>query len=98
MQRLLLITLPVLGLALFFAGGAAAGCDGCGYGATYAAYYKQPVLVVRRPPVVLKPLAITEYIPCGEGAVVNQGQYRTDEAFIPRPPCFRSVAPVNYRN
>jgi hypothetical protein len=71
--RFLSIALPTLGLVLSFAGDAAARCSACGYTGYSSGYYEQPVLVVRPPPVVLKPLEVTEYIPCGDGAVVNQG-------------------------
>lgn len=97
-QRFLLVTLPVIGLVLSFAGDAAASCVTCGYTGHHSVYYEQPVLVVRRPPVVLKLLEVTEYIPCGDGAVVNQGQYRTEAALIPQPRCFRDDVPVHYRN
>ena len=91
--RFWLVTLPAIGLALSFAGDAAAH-----YAGYRSGYYEQPVLVVRRPPVVLRFYETTEYIPCGEGVVANQGQYRTEEAYIPKQRCFVDDAPVTYRN
>lgn len=93
-QRFLLIALLPVSLTLSFTGNAAAGCRFC----NHAGYYKQPIPVVRRPAVVLTPQYLTEYIPCGDGFVVNQGQYRTEASLIAQPRCFNSDAPVSYRN
>jgi hypothetical protein len=89
-QRFLLIALLPVGLALSMTGKASAGCRTC----NYAGYYEQPVLIVRRPVVVLTP----QYIPCGDGLVVNQGQYHTEASLIPRPRCFCGHVLVSYRN
>ena len=67
----LLIALLQAGLVLSMTGKAAAGCRTC----YHAGYYEQPVPIVRRPAVVLTPQYVTEYVPCGDGVVVNQGQY-----------------------
>jgi hypothetical protein len=93
-QRFLLIALLAVGLASSITGKAAAGCRTC----DRAGYYEQPVPFVRRPAVVLKPQYLTEFVPCGDGAVVNQGQYHTEASLIPRPRCFYGDAPVSYRN
>ena len=95
MRRIfLLIALLPAGLVLSTSDKAAAGCRSC----SYAGYYEQPVPIVRRPAVVLTPQYLTEYIPCGNGVVVNQGQYRTEASLIPQPRCFYGDAPVSYRN
>lgn len=93
-QRFLLIALLATGLALSITGKAAAGCPTC----AHTGYYEQPVPIVRRPAVVLTPLDLTEYVPCGNGVVVNQGQYHTEAPLIPRPRCFSGDAPVSYGN
>jgi hypothetical protein len=93
-QRILLIALLAAGLALSITGEATAGCWTC----AHVGYYEQPVPVVRRPAVVLTPQYLTEYVPCGDGVVVNQGQYHTEASLIPRPRCFYGDAPVSYRN
>jgi hypothetical protein len=74
-QRVFLFTLFAIGAALSFTSEAAAGdCNNCGHGYySHHNYYEQPTLVVRRPIVVLKPYYVTEYVPCGDGLVVNQG-------------------------
>ena len=90
MQRFFLIVLLASGSALPFTGKAAAtGC--CGY----TGYYVQPVPVVIRPIVVPQPYYLSEYVPCGDGLVVNQGQYHTNAAVIAQSPCFLGYAPVN---
>ncbi len=68
-QRFLLIALLPVGLVLSMTGKADAGCRTC----NYVGYYEQPVPIVRRPVVVLTPQYLTEYVPCGDGVVVNQG-------------------------
>jgi hypothetical protein len=95
-----LSVLFAMALALSFTGKAAAGCSGnCGYADYYFSPYEQPKLVVRRPNVVLVPHYVLEYIPCGDGVVVNQGQYRTEAALIFQPRCFYDdEVPVKYRN
>ena len=89
MQRFFLIVLLAIGSALPFAGKAAA-TDWLGYTGPYV----QPDLIVRRPFVVLNPYYLSEYIPCGNGSVVNQGQYHTNAALIVQPRCFDGYAPV----
>jgi hypothetical protein len=90
-QRFFLIALLAIGSALPFSGKAAAtGC--CGYTGYYVV---QPELVVRRPFVVLNPYYLSEYVPCGDGNVVNQGQYHTNAALIAQPSCFEGYAPVH---
>ena len=90
-QRFLLIALLPVGLALSMTGEAAAGCRTC----NYAGYYEPPVAIVQhRPVVILTP----QYIPCGDGLVVNQGQYHTEASLIPRPRCFCGDVLVSYRN
>jgi hypothetical protein len=37
---------------------------------------------------------LSEYVPCGDGVVVNQGQYHTDAALIAKPRCFDGYAPA----
>lgn len=91
-QRFLFIAVLAMGLALSFTGKAAAGCGTC----YHVDYYEQPVLVVRRPAVVLAPQYVTEYIPCGNGYVVNQGQYHTRAATIAQPRCFHDYGPAMY--
>ena len=93
-KRFLLIALLQAGLVLSMTGKAAAGCRTC----YHAGYYEQPVPIVRRPAVVLTPQYVTEYVPCGDGVVVNQGQYHTEASLIPRPRCFYGEALVSYRN
>jgi hypothetical protein len=90
-QRFLLIALLATSVASSFVGKAAAGCGTC-------VYTEQPEPVVRRSAVVLTPQYMTDYVPCGNGVVVNQGQYHTEAALIPQPPCFYGDAPVSYRN
>jgi hypothetical protein len=93
MQRFFPIILLAIGSALPFTGEAAAtGC--CGLTSYYEPYAVQPVLVVSRPIVVQQPYYRSEYVPCGEGFVVNQGQYRTNAAEIAQPRCFLDHAPV----
>jgi hypothetical protein len=89
-QRFLLIALLPLALALSVTREASAGCRTC----NHVGYYEQPVLIVHRPVVVLTP----QYIPCGDGLLVNQGQYHTEASLIPRPRCFCGEALVSYRN
>lgn len=92
-QRYFLSTLLAIGLAFVFVGNAAAGgCGDCDYTRYYVPYTVQPRLIVRRSLVVQSPYVISEYVPCGRGYVVNQGQYHTDAALIARPRCF--LAPV----
>jgi|SRR5579862_1711404 len=93
-HRFLLIALLLGGLALSITGKAEAGCRTC----DRAGYYEQPVVIVRRPAVVLRPQYRTEYIPCGDGFVVNQGQYQTEASLIAQPRCFDTDALVSYRN
>jgi hypothetical protein len=92
-QRFLLIAWLATGLAFSITGKAAAGCRTC----DHTGYYEQPEPVVRRPAVVLTLQYLTEYVPCGDGVVVNQGQYRTKASLIPQQRCFYD-APVSYRN
>ena len=90
MQRFSLIVLLAIGSALPLIGKAAAtGC--CGY----TSYHVQPEPVVIRPIVVPQPYYLSEYVPCGDGLVVNQGQYHTNAAVIAQSPCFLGYAPVN---
>lgn len=92
-QRFFLATLLAIGLAFPFIGKAVAGgCGYCGYTGYYVPYTVQPKLIVRRPVVVLKPYFLPEYVPCGYGYVVNQGQYHTEATLIARPRCFISPA------
>jgi hypothetical protein len=100
MHQRLLIVLCAMALALSFTGNAAAGCGGnCDHNYYYySQFYEQPEVIVRRPSVVLKPYNVTEYIPCGDGVVVNQGQYRTKAALIVQLSCFHDDVPVKYRN
>jgi hypothetical protein len=94
-QRFFLIALLAIGLALPFTGNAlAADCGNCGYTGHYVPYAVQPVPVVIRPIVVPQPYYLSEYVPCGDGFVVNQGQYHTDAAVIAQPSCFVGYAPV----
>ena len=91
MQRFSLIVLLAIGSALPFTGTAAAtGC--CGYTSYYVV---QPEPVVIRPIVVPQPYYLSEYVPCGDGSVVNQGQYHTEAALIAKPRCFQGYAPVH---
>jgi hypothetical protein len=91
MQRFSLIVLLAIGSALPFTGKAAAtGC--CGY---ISYYVVQPEPVVIRPIVVPQPYYLSEIIPCGDGSVVNQGQYHTEAALIAKPRCFQGYAPVH---
>jgi hypothetical protein len=92
-QRFFLATLLAIGLAFLFIGNAAAGgCGYCGYAGYYVPYTVQPKLIVRRPLVVLRPYFLFEYVHCGNGYVVNQGQYHTDATLIARPRCFFAPA------
>jgi hypothetical protein len=93
-QRFLLIALLPVCLALSITGKAVAGCRTC----NYTSYYEQPAVIVRRQAVVLTPQYLTDYVPCGDGVLVNQGQYHTEASVIPRPRCFYGDAPVSYRN
>ena len=105
-QRFFLIALLAIGLALPFTGKAAAAdlpftrkaaAVDCGICGGYTDYYAvQPELVVRRPFVVLEPYYLSEYVPCGDGSVVNQGQYHTNAALIAQPRCFDGYAPTRY--
>ena len=91
MQRFSLIVLLAIGSALPFTGKAAAtGC--CGYTSYYVV---QPETVVIRPIVVLQPYYLSEYVPCGDGLLVNQGQYHANAAVIAQSPCFLGYAPVH---
>jgi hypothetical protein len=86
-RRFLLIALLAVGSALPFIGNArAADCDNCGYPAYYG-YAAQPKLVVGHPYIILHPYYVSEYIPCGNGYVVNQGQYHTEASLIAKPRC-----------
>jgi hypothetical protein len=38
---------------------------------------------------------LSEYVPCGDGSLVNQGQYHTEAALIAKPRCFQGYAPVH---
>jgi hypothetical protein len=93
-QRFLLVALLPVCSALSATDEAAAGCLTC----NHVGYFEQPVAIVRRPPVVLTPQYLTDYVPCGDGVLVNQGQYHTEASVIPRPRCFYGDAPVSYRN
>lgn len=95
-QRFLLIALLAIGLAFSITDKAEAGCRTC----DHVGDYEQPVAIVRRPAVVLRPQYRTEYIPCGAGVVVNQGQYHTEASLIRQPRCFHGDGdiPVSYRN
>jgi hypothetical protein len=95
MQRFFLIILLAIGSASPLTGKAAAtGC--CGYTGYYVPYAVQPVpTVVIHPIVVPQPYYLTEYVPCGEGFVVNQGQYHTNAALIAQSPCFVGYAPAH---
>ena len=97
-ERLFLIALFAIGSALPFTGNAlAADCGNCGYTGHYVPYVPyvvQPEVVVIRPIVVPQPYYISEYVPCGDGVVVNQGQYHTDAALIAKPRCFDGYAPI----
>lgn len=94
MQRFFLIVLLAIGSALPFTSKAAAtGC--CGYTGYYVPYAVQPVPAVIRPIVVPQPYYLSEYVPCGDGLVVNQGQYHTNAAVIAQSPCFLGYAPVH---
>ncbi len=89
-QDHVLSALLAIGVAAVFAGSAAAGgCGNCGYTGYYTV---QPELIVRRPLVIRKPYVIPEYVPCGNGYVINQGQYHTDAALIARPRCLPAPA------
>ena len=93
MQRFLLMILLAIGSALPLTGKAAAnGC--CGYTSYYAPYAVQPLLVVIHPTVVPQTYYLSEYVPCGNGSVVNQGQYQTNAALIAQSPCFLGYAPA----
>jgi hypothetical protein len=95
-HRLFLVALLAIGSALSFIGEpAAAGCGFCGR-TEYFYYAPQPELFVDHPIVVLEPYYISEYIPCGDGYVVNQGQYRTTAALIARRRCFSDYSPKMY--
>ena len=96
-QRFFLIALLAIGLALPFTGKAAAtGCCGyTGWPDYYVSYAVQPVPVVIRPIVVPQPYYLSEYVPCGDGSVVNQGQYHTEAPLIAKPRCFQGYAPVH---
>jgi hypothetical protein len=86
-RRFLLITLLTIGSALPFIGNArAADCDNCGYPADFG-YAVQPKLVVGHPSIILDPYYLSEYIPCGNGEVVNQGQYHTKASLLAKPRC-----------
>ena len=92
-QRFLLIALLAFGLVSYFDGEAVAtDCRHCGQ----HYYYEQPITFVRHPIVVPTPYYVNEYIPCGEGALVNEGQYQTTASLIPRPRCFNSYRPPMY--
>lgn len=86
-RRFLLIALFAVGSALPFIGNArAADCDSCGYPAHYG-YAEQPKLFVTHPSIFLRPYYRSEYIPCGNGYVVNQGQYHTEASLIAELRC-----------
>src|ERR1035437_295354 len=91
MQRFSLIVLLAIGSASLFAG-KAAPIVCCGY-TSYYVVQREPVVV--RPIVVLQPYYLSEYVPCGDGSVVNQGQYHTEAALIAKPRCFQGYAPVH---
>jgi hypothetical protein len=91
--RFLLIALLAVGSALPFIGNAtAADCNNCGYPAYYG-YAVQPKLVVGHPSIILDPYYLSEYVPCGNGDVVNQGQYHTKASLIAKPRC--NYAPLS---
>lgn len=86
-QRFLLIALLAIGSALPFVGNARAGdCNNCSY-PTYDNYWVQPKLFLRHPSVFVPPYYFTEYLPCGNGYVVNEGQYHVQATTIPEPRC-----------
>ncbi len=95
--RLFLIALFAIGSALPFTGNAlAADCGNCGHAGYYVPYMVQPEPVVIRPIVVQQLYYIIEYVPCGDGSVVNQGQYRTNAALIAKPRCFDGYVQVRH--
>jgi len=71
---------------LFIGNARAADCDNCGYLADFG-YAVQPKLVVGHPSIILDPYYLSEYIPCGNGEVVNQGQYHTKASLLAKPRC-----------
>lgn len=92
-QQLFLTTFLAISLGILLIGDASAdGCGYCGHAGYYVPYTVQPKLIVRRPLVVLRPYFLPEYVPCGNGYVVNQGQYHTDAALIAQPRCFLAPA------
>jgi hypothetical protein len=95
-QRFFLFALLAIGSALPFTGKAVAtGCCGyTGWPDYYVPYAVQPVPVVIRPIVVPQPYYLSEYVPCGDGLLVNQGQYHTNAAVIAQPSCFVGYVPV----
>jgi hypothetical protein len=97
-RRFLLTALLAIGSAALFTGNAVAGgCGRCGYYAPTAVVFRytvQPQLIVRHPVVVVEPYYLNEYVPCGNGYVVNQGQYHSDAALIAERRCFHPRARV----
>lgn len=100
-HRILLSALLAIGAAALFTGNATAGgCGSCGYYAppvtVIARYTVQPKLIVRRAFVVQQPYYLSEYVPCGNGYAVNQGQYHTEASLIAQPRCFHRYARAWY--
>ena len=92
-KRFFQTALFAIGLALLFIGNAdAGGCGYCGYTGYYVPYTVQQKLIVRRSVVVVQPYYLSEYVPCGNGYVVNQGQYHTKASLIAQPRCFYAPA------
>jgi hypothetical protein len=57
-------------------------------------YTLQPAEVVIHPIVVPQTFYVSEYVPCGNGLLVNQGQYHSNAAVIAQLPCFPGYAPA----
>jgi hypothetical protein len=90
-RRFFQIALLAIGLALTFTGKvAAADCGNCGYTSDYGLSY-QPELIVVHPVVVAEPYYFPEVVACGDGNVINQGQYHTEAALISQPRCAHPV-------
>ena len=92
LQRFFPIALLVIGSTLPFTGKAgAADCGNCGNaGNSVVSFTTQPELIVRHPIVVLQPYNFPEIIACGNGSIVNQGQYHAAASLIPQLPCNRA--------
>lgn len=86
-KRFFLIpSLAIASALLFDSSAQSADCLDCGQPA-YDGYISQPTLVVRHPLALLQPYYVTDYIPCGKGDLVNQGQYHTKAETIPESSC-----------